>query len=84
MKKIFYQWFVVICCSSGIGISALFLIEPAFEHHQFLPQSGGTIPLMKEGGEEERLEQLKRLEWLEQIHKAAPGTDWRAMDRKTR
>lgn len=38
------------------------------------------MPLPKENISEEADKQLKRLEWIEQMHKAAPGVDWRAMD----
>ncbi len=38
------------------------------------------MPQPKETISEEADKQLKRKEWTEQMHKAAPGVDWRAMD----
>jgi hypothetical protein len=66
----------------SVMISGIILLEPSSEKHQFLPTSGGTRALGKE--EDESEEQQRRQAWIEQIHKAAPGTDWREMDRKTR
>ena len=50
---------------------------------KFLPVPGETLVLQKdESGEEE--EHRLRKEWIEKIHRAAPGVNWRAMDKQTR
>ncbi len=66
----------------SISLSAFILFQSTPEKHLTIPSSGGTRVLSKE--EDESEEQHRRLEWIEIIHKAAPGTDWRAIDRKTR
>ena len=77
-----FVFIIPTCIVFSVLISATILLEPSSEKHQFLPTSGGTRALGKE--EDESEEQQRRLAWIEQIHKAAPGTDWREMDRKTR
>ncbi len=44
------------------------------------PAPENLMPQPKETISEEADKQLKRKEWIEQMHKAAPGVDWRAMD----
>lgn len=64
----------------------LFTLESEEERersNRFLPVPGDTRVLRKEE-ESEAEEHRKRMEWIERIHRAAPGVDWRAMDRNTR
>lgn len=50
---------------------------------RYLPVPGDTRVLRKEEESEEE-EHRKRREWIERIHRTAPGVDWRDMDRQTR
>ena len=84
MSKRFSSIFLVVLPICAMITSAFLLLEPSTEPHAFLPSSGGNYYLGKEEGENETEEQKRRLAWIEQIHRAAPGTDWRAIDRQTR
>lgn len=53
------------------------------EEYYLKPSSGGTLVRM-EKEESEAEEHRQRLLWIEQMHKTAPGVDWRAMDKETR
>ena len=68
---------------TGAIISALFsLVIIENENHQFFPVPGDTRVLQKEADESEEL--AKRAEWIERIHKAAPGVDWRVIEAQNR
>ena len=83
MKSSFLRYCIPFFLGISILISGLLLLKPSTEFHQFLPQSGGKTRLLGKD-ENESEEHRRRQIWIEQIHKAAPGTDWRAMDRKAR
>ena len=52
------------------------------ENHRILKEPQ-PIDLNKNLGEKKEFKQ-KRKEWIENMHRTAPGVDWRAMDQKTR
>ena len=83
MKSSFLRYCIPFFLGISILISGLLVLKPSTEFHQFLPQSGGKTRLLGKD-ENESEEHRRRQIWIEQIHKAAPGTDWRAMDRKAR
>jgi photosystem II stability/assembly factor-like uncharacterized protein len=75
--------FVQSVLITGAIISALFsLVIIENENHQFFPVPGDTRVLQKEADESEEL--AKRAEWIERIHKAAPGVDWRVIEAQNR
>lgn len=61
-------------------MSFCILVVHENEKHLALPLPSDTIVLSKE--EDESQEQAKRLEWIERIHKAAPGVDWREVEKQ--
>jgi hypothetical protein len=72
----------ILSLSSAISISFSLLLFIEREPHLPLPGSGKTIVLQKEENEEEEL--TRRAEWIENMHKAAPGVDWRAIEKANR
>jgi hypothetical protein len=75
--------FVQSVLLAGAIVSALFsLVIHENEIHHFFPVPGDTRVLQKEEDESEEL--AKREEWIERIHKAAPGVDWRAIEEQNR
>ncbi len=69
MKKILYVLAAAIIC-----ILILFKVEIK----KIKPLPAETFFLENESDE------IRREQWIEQIHKSAPGTNWRAIDLKTR
>ena len=49
-----------------------------------IPGKGKTKIIAEREHESEREEQEARLEWINRIHKAAPGVNWRELDKQTR
>jgi photosystem II stability/assembly factor-like uncharacterized protein len=72
-----------ILCLSAIFLSFLIFFEPESEFIP-IPGKGKTKIIGEREQESERQEQEARLAWINRIHKAAPGVDWRAVDRQTR
>jgi hypothetical protein len=66
----------------SIGLSAGLLLFHEIEPHGPLPISGNTKILQKEENEDADLQ--RRSEWIERIHKAAPGTNWRDIESQNR
>lgn len=78
------SFFNSVIIGISVAASGFVLLEDGPEPHYFRPASGGTIVIEKEEGEDETREQQLRREWIERMHRAAPGTDWRKTDRKAR
>jgi hypothetical protein len=69
--------------TASIGFSGFLLFQDEKEEYFLKPTSGGTfVRIEKEESEAE--EHRKRLVWIEQMHKTAPGVNWREMDKQTR
>lgn len=69
-----------------VGLSVLTSGSIFFSHikeSKFLPVPGETLVLRKDDSGEEEEHRLRK-EWIEKIHRTAPGVDWRAMDKQTR
>jgi len=84
-KSKLYQLLLISLITGAIVLSGLQLLSSKKDvnEHYLKPSSGGTkVRIEKEESEAE--EQMKRLLWIEQMHKTAPGLDWRAMDKQTR
>lgn len=77
----FYK-FVFFLVPVSIGLSTGLLMFHEIEAHGPLPISGETKILQKEENEDADLR--RRAEWIERIHKAAPGTDWRSIEAQNR
>lgn len=60
-----------------IGIGVLYLSNQT--NSKNFPKPTTIISSQEEEGDN----QIKREEWIEQMHKAAPGTNWRAIEYKT-
>jgi hypothetical protein len=84
-KSKFHQFLLISSITGAIILSGLQLLPSRKDmNEQYLkPSSGGTkVRIEKEESEAE--EHLRRLQWIEQMHKTAPGVDWREMDNQTR
>jgi hypothetical protein len=69
-----------------VGISVVFSAVIFFQdkkESKFLPVPGETLVLRKDDGGEEEEHRLRK-EWIEKIHRAAPGVNWRELDKQTR
>lgn len=66
-----------------IFLTFFIFFEPGSEFMP-IPGKGKTKIVAEREHESEREEQEARLAWINRIHKAAPGVDWREMDRNTR
>ncbi|MCB0819387.1 MAG: T9SS type A sorting domain-containing protein [Bacteroidetes bacterium] len=64
----------------AVVISFLLLVPTEIEPHNPLPGQGKTIVLQKE--EDETQELVRREAWIENMHKAAPGTNWHEIERE--
>jgi photosystem II stability/assembly factor-like uncharacterized protein len=80
MQKFTKLIFILVPIS--ILLSAGLLILKEVEPHQVLPIPSDTKILSKEEDESEDLR--RRVEWIERIHKTAPGIDWRAIEKQNR
>lgn len=76
MKKIF----ILSCLFIVIAISISLMLYTWFQNEQNLPAPCETIIIHNKKKENYK----KRKEWIEQMHKSAPGVNWKAMDQKTR
>ncbi|MEX1188626.1 MAG: T9SS type A sorting domain-containing protein [Bacteroidia bacterium] len=77
-----YKLALTTCITLAILVSLNFLVIFEFEVHGFMPVPGDTRVLQK--GEDESEEQARREIWIEQIHKAAPGVNWREIENQNR
>lgn len=68
--------YLIFCCSISCLGFVLLLLLPKIKHHIPSPTDGTFV---KEDMEEKSLKSLKH-KWLEEIHSAAPGTDWRIIE----
>ena len=72
----------LIALFTALSVSFGLLLFIEREPHLPLPGSGKTKVLQKEENEEEEL--TRRAEWIENMHKAAPGIEWRAIEKANR
>lgn len=75
-----YRFVLPLVMTFSLLVSFFTLVFNEHEKHSVLPLPTDTKVLSKE--EDESLEQVKRLEWIERIHKAAPGVDWREIEKQ--
>ena len=84
-KSIFHQLLLISSIAGAIILSGMQLLPSKVNMNEhYLKPSSGETKVRTEKEESEAEEQLRRLNWIEQMHKTAPGVDWRAMDRQTR
>ncbi|MCC6727677.1 MAG: T9SS type A sorting domain-containing protein [Saprospiraceae bacterium] len=71
--------YLAITCLALTGLGFLFFQNNKAKNRLPAPTNGTAYRTGQEEGEDG---QARREAWIEMLHKAAPGTDWRAIDRQ--
>lgn len=80
MHKTFYSlltfcFVIIISC-----VTIKFLSVKGLENITLMPSPTGETMVMKEDGESEKEMKMRRKQWYEAMHLAAPGVNWRAIE----
>ena len=80
MKKLMYSWALpVILVLSGLVGLYILVPETSVDRDINPPPTNGFETIVREGSEDEN-NGINREAWFNNMHRHAPGTDWRAME----